>query len=362
MNVLRVAYIVFASSVILFLLVVTSTHVALTTYNESQAASRYRGLPEVVKRNYAHMAPADVDDLLKATATMRYRFAPWVGMRERPVTSRFVNVNAHGIRSNGRPLGSISEIRDAIWFFGGSTTFGYGVTDEESIPAQLEKAIGHPVMNFGVAAFFSAQENLQLVQFLRFGYRPSKVVFLDGINEACDVVDYEAKVDPRFEQLLDLYRWDPKEIAKPVLYAASKLGDRVKTFMGIDRGAPDDDELTCASPEGPRTLRTVHGQMLAEREVLCRLYALECTTFVQPFPGMHGRHDDPQSLPERTRSLYRDKFELLEESFRSAGAIFVTDALDHHLAHAYLDSAHYSSAANKLIAHAIAGHMGAPLR
>lgn len=330
MKVLRVAYVVFANSVILFLVAVTSTHVALTTYHESQAASRYRGLPEVVKRNYAHMAPADVDDLLKATATMRYRFAPWVGMRERPVTSRFVNVNAHGIRSNGRPLGNISEIRDAIWFFGGSTTFGYGVTDEESIPAHLEKAIGQPVMNFGVAAFFSAQENLLLVQFLRFGYRPSEVVFLDGINESCEVVDYQAKVDPKFEALLDRYRWDPVEIAKPVLFAASMLGEWVKNLMGIDRRAPDDDELTCASPEGPHTLRTVHGQMLAEREVLCRLYALECTTFVQPFPGLHGRHDDPQSLPEPTRSLYRDKFALLEGNGRAADAVFVTDALDQH--------------------------------
>ena len=176
MKPLRAAYFIVANTAILFLLIVSITHVALTRYLDYKAATIYRRLPAVVQRNYAHMAPADVADLLKSTATMRYRFAPWIGMKERPTTSRFVNVNELGIRSNGGAPGHRSDIQDAVWFFGGSTTFGYGVADHETIPAQLEAALGQPVVNFGAAAFFSAQENLLLVQTLRHGFRPARRV------------------------------------------------------------------------------------------------------------------------------------------------------------------------------------------
>lgn len=353
------AYIIFANTVLLFLLTVTITHVGLTSYHYLKVASLYHKLSEPARRNYSHMTPADVNDLLKTTATLRYRFAPWVGVRERPTASRFVNVNGYGIRSNGRPFENLSALQDAIWFYGGSTTFGYGVADAETIPAQLETALGRPVMNFGVAGWFSAQEDLLLVQTLRLGYRPAAVVFLDGINEACDVVDGPTQLDPNFEKLLDGYRWDPVEIAKPVLYAFFKLGDKIKLAMGgTDPEAPAGSELTCEQPGGAVPLRTVNARLLAERDVLCRLYALSCTTFVQPFAGVHGRHDDFESLPEPWRQQLRELFADLEGNWRAANAVFVTDALDQLAPHAYVDDVHYSKDASGLIARAIAQHLG----
>lgn len=359
MKPLRTVYVIFTHTVILLLLVVTATHIALTWYQHAKAATIWRRLPAVVRQNYAHMDQGEVADLLQATATMRYRFAPWIGMRERPTTSRFVNVDGYGIRGNGRPMGTLAALQDAIWFFGGSTTFGYGVADRESIPAQLEIALGRPVVNFGVAAFFSAQENLRLMQVMRYGFRPSAVIFLDGINESCEVVD-DQRADPRFEDLLNPYRWEPLEILRPVGYVAWKVRDRVKTFAGIDRPAPEGDELICAGPHGPQPLDVVHARLLAERELLCRLYALECTTFVQPFAGLHGRHEDDQSLSQPERLWYRNKFELLQGNWRASHAIFVTDALDQHPAHAFIDSAHYSPAANTRIAQAMAKHFPGP--
>jgi len=356
MKTLRPAYVIFTHTVLLFLLVVTATHVALSSYLRYKDATALYRLSAIARRNYAHMSQPDAVELLRNTVALRYRFAPWAGMRERPTISRFVNVNEYGIRSNGRPMGSIAALQDAIWFFGGSTTFGYGVADHESIPARLETALARPVVNFGAAAFFSAQENLRLVQVLRYGYRPSRVIFLDGINESCRVVDDE-RADPRFEDLLNAYRWEPLEIVRPVAYVTSKLGDRVAALMGRVPPADPEESLTCDGPEGPRPLNVVHARMLAERDTLCRLYALECTTFVQPFPGLHGRHDDYLSLPQPDRDWYRDKFRLLEGNWRAAGAVFVTDALDRHPDHAFIDSAHYSQAAHQLIAEAMAGHL-----
>jgi len=356
MKAVRAFYVIVTHTVILFLLVVTGTHLALSWYLRNKDATALFRLSPVAQRNYAHMSQPDAAELLRNTVTIRYRFAPWVGMRERPTTSRFVNVDEYGIRSNGRPMGAMTALQDAIWFFGGSTTFGYGVADHESIPARLEATLGLPVINFGAAAFFSAQENLRLFQVLRYGYRPSRVVFLDGINESCAVVDDE-RADPRFEDLLNAYRWEPLEIVRPVAYLAAKLRERARTFMGMPVRVAEGDELICARPEGPQPLSVVHARMLAERESLCRLYALECTTFVQPFPGLHGRHEDYQMLPQSDRDWFRDKFTMLESNWRAAHAVFVTDALDQHPVHAFIDSAHYSQAANLRIAEAMAGHL-----
>lgn len=359
MTPVRPWYAVFTHTVILILLVATGIHLALTWSRASRAATIWQRLPAVAQRNYAHMSVADAGDLLRTTATMRYRFAPWVAMRERPTTSRFVNVDEYGIRSNGRPMRGLAELQDAIWFFGGSTTFGYGVADHESIPARIETILGRPAVNFGAAAFFSAQENLRLVQVLRYGYRPSRVVFFDGINESCRVVDDE-RANPRFEDLLVTYRWEPMEILRPMAYVAGRLRDRLAVAMGRPRRVDPEDSLTCSGPDGPQSLAVVHARMLTERRRLCQVYDLECTTFVQPFPGLHGRHDDYHNLPQTDRDWYRDKFALLEGNWRAANAVFVTDALDRHPDHAFIDDAHYSQAANLRLAQVMAAHLRGP--
>jgi hypothetical protein len=44
----------------------------------------------------------------------------------------------------------------------------------------------------------------------------------------------------------------------------------------------------------------------------------------------------------------------LEPNWRAAGAIFVTDALDHWARHAFNDEVHYSADASRLIAERVA--------
>jgi hypothetical protein len=357
MKLLRTLYFIFANTIILFLLAIIGVHFAITSYYYVKSTPKYRNLSEVVKQNYSNMTPADVDDLLYTTHTMHYQYTPWVGMRVRPMKSRFVNVDIYGIRSNGEARSGDAEIQDAVWFFGGSTTFGFGVADRDTIPAQLEKTMGKRVLNFGVPGFSSAQENLLLIQLLRSGYRPSMVVFLDGINESCEIDDYMEEMKALFEKAQDGYGWDPLEIAKPVIYASARLSKKIKKLIGMESQRPSGDSLMCKSFGKSQPLRTVHAQILAERASFCRLYALECRTFVQPFVGVHGRYDD-LDLPEEERNAMRTIFEHLQDNWRKAGAEFVTDSLDQYEHHAYIDPGHYSAAASRLIAQAIADRLG----
>ena len=130
---LRAPYFIVANTAILLIALELGAHGAITVYHRVAPVLPMTRpttqLADVVKANYAHMASADVDAMLRVTNSLRFRFAPWVGYRQGETTSRFVNVDAYGIRSNGPAPRDVTTIQGAVWFFGGSTTFGYGVAD-----------------------------------------------------------------------------------------------------------------------------------------------------------------------------------------------------------------------------------------
>jgi hypothetical protein len=72
--------------------------------------------------------------------------------------------------------------------FGGSTTFGYGVADGETIPSFLQESLRTcapevRVYNFGQGFFFSSQERILFESLLAAGHVPDAAIFIDGVNE-----------------------------------------------------------------------------------------------------------------------------------------------------------------------------------
>ena len=89
---LRSLYFIVANTAILLLVAELGAHVAITNYHRVGPAlfgtRPTTHLSDVAKANYAHMAPTDVDDLLRTTQSLRFQFAPWIGPREGAVASR----------------------------------------------------------------------------------------------------------------------------------------------------------------------------------------------------------------------------------------------------------------------------------
>jgi hypothetical protein len=87
-----------------------------------------------------------------APGTQRVGSSPWHEQVE-------ININRHGARGSGRDLEKSPEVTRRLLFFGGSTVFGSGIQDSETLPAQLELALGTgwEVWNYGVPAYVPAQ-------------------------------------------------------------------------------------------------------------------------------------------------------------------------------------------------------------
>lgn len=72
----------------------------------------------------------------------------------------------------------------SVFVFGGSTTFGHGVPDGDTVVAELDRLDpGRTWINFAAQAHDSIREVDKLLHLLRKGYRPASVVFVDGLND-----------------------------------------------------------------------------------------------------------------------------------------------------------------------------------
>ncbi len=139
---------------------------------------------------YPGWSEKDVEELLRETYyDARPRYDLIAQVRERATSGRFVNVDPAGFR-RVRDQGPWppDKSTENIFVFGGSTTFGYGVQDSETIASHLQDLVdsGKPavhVYNFGRAAYTSTQEMLLYLSLVRNGYIPNVAIFIDGIND-----------------------------------------------------------------------------------------------------------------------------------------------------------------------------------
>jgi hypothetical protein len=120
-----------------------------------------------------------------------FAYEPYTGFRVKSYRGRFVNVDEDGFRWGARPAPWPPESSAFnVFVFGGSTTFGYGVPDDATIPAALERALQSRlpdrrvhVYNFGRGYYFSTQERVLFERLLGDGHRPDVAVFVDGLND-----------------------------------------------------------------------------------------------------------------------------------------------------------------------------------
>jgi hypothetical protein len=350
---LRPLYFIVANTAILLLTIELGSHAAILLFRQGPHEARFEELPERVRRNYAHMRPEEVEDLIESTAAVRYRFSA-AGFVHQEMSTRFVNINDNGIRANGAERGDVSAMEDAVWVFGGSTTFGFRVADHETIPAHLERMLGRPVVNLGVNGHDSLMENGLLRYYLRTGYRPAMAIFLDGINETCRSDTFGEELTELVERAQTGYEWT---FGMPVAYLYDALRRRIEDLMGTTEPT-EGFELTCIDAGRRNPLRAIHWRAMDERDLLCRLYEIQCRTFVQPFAAVHGPHEDAAFVASAGAAHLRALFAELEEGWRAHGATFVTGALDQSPRHPFIDEIHYSADAGRLIAEAIAAGLG----
>ena len=276
---------------------------------------------------------------------------------------KYVNVT----KFDGRKIENNFNCEKNFYFYGSSLTFGYSAKDTQTIPSYFKEIldINYPksnycVFNFGSASYFSTRENI-LFQTHILNNRIQEndfIFFIDGHSEAGNQKD---RVSRHFEKIFDgvnarmlaelkfsfSFFWNSLPTTK-IYYIAKNLFKKENTKN--ENTKKENNPENMIKGVSKREIKEVFQKNILMRQAICNNLKLNCYTFLQPFPNIHGFYNKKLSKESQHKDPYLEKYDLLKDTKH----IFdISNALDNNIANSFSDPKHYSPESNKLIAKSI---------
>jgi len=366
---IKAVSIVFFGSVLLFTLI--NIFVAYHYPRDTRAIrDRHPAFNETMKTVYERIYKLPISAIREIIAECwmenAWIFEPYVQFRERPRDGKFVNISTDGFRLNSKHHSKTFDHKRprSIFIFGGSTTFGYGVRDEDTIGAHLENLLTRhnatadvAVYNFGRGFYGSSQELLLLKSLVLRGIVPKVAVFIDGVNE-----QFCPTFSSNLAEVFRIVQHDPaaklREVVTslPVVRLASSAYsselatnaiyiNRALRRYSFECGCPDD--ATCHM----QLLRmvTVNKQLV---RTMAKEFGFDVFFILQPMGGYRNRFS---TSPEGTKRpdvapLWRE-YERVTANGQDEHSF--AGILDGYQDEAFVDLLHYTSEVHHMIAEKI---------
>lgn len=316
----------------------------------------------VLKPLYPGLAQNQIRELWKETTDWPFIYHPYTQHRLKPGKGNFIHIDEAGFRYiRDQAPWPPPEHDFNIFIFGGSTTFGWGVPDEETIASHLQdlfrskqKNRGVNVYNFGQGAFFSTQERILFEELLTEGRHPDVAIFIDGINEC-------ALEEPlHTEEIRNFY--DGKRFfflnRTSIVTLTMRIMDRLKSKPALNQIHPI---------EAPKRMVERYFANKKMIEAIASSYKIQTVFIWQPAPLFKY---DPVYQPFLTPRVLQDKQFIfqkevyqLAEQIKSEGGVgknflWLADMQEHMKEPLYVDRIHYSPELCQIIASRIYDFLG----
>ncbi|NWF69283.1 MAG: hypothetical protein HXY40_09355 [Chloroflexi bacterium] len=254
-------------------------------------------------------------------AAVNWTYEPYVLWHTQPFSGQYINIDAQGMRRT--PGSTCTESSYRIFVFGGSTVWGYGVPDDNTLPAYLQAGLPHNVCvrNYGELGYNSTQSLLRLLRLLQAGDVPDMVLFVQGSNDvmvaqrtsSAGSAFYDAQMARAIDSSSGLIASDGA--------AANPLRDwlRSTATYRLLLGAPQtiEDAVWAQPPFDPAFVSGIVDTYLANwraAQALADEYGFVFLAFTQPVLPLVGRPytdeeqrfiwDTPGGLVELFRAVY----------------------------------------------------------
>ena len=242
----------------------------------------------------------------------------------------------------------------AVFFFGGSTIWGNGARDQDTIPSFYANLTGRPARNFGEQAYTAHQGLEMLLWLLQKGERPDAVVFYDGVNDVTQkcrsaLTDFSSAQEARMRAMLD---------RRESLIGALLVPIRVRLAAWWSDRRPEDERFDCDSD--PAKARAVAdallrdwrvARMVAEAEGIKFFAFLQPVAYFSQTPLDHRADLNNEDLEKRKQ--FEIVYPMLRERLAEAAAVDLTAVLDAP-EYIYVDFCHISPNGNARVAAALA--------
>jgi hypothetical protein len=264
---------------------------------------------------YPNLTDAQRTTLLTEVWGRPMIYAPFMEVKEQPISGTYVNVTDEGYRVTS-PQGPwpIDPKNYNIFVFGNSTAFGYGVADNQTIASYLQTRIADAnasdsarktyVYNFGTFSYCSTQERIQFEQFLQAGIKPDLAIFIDGLadfSDASGVLPYTAQLtqamdshDRTARELLDVVTLLPiGRGARHFIFnsgpAASMKADTAHLSQVIDKYVWNKTTIErMATEAGVSTLFVFQPVPMYKYDLTCHLFKGDGITWDRHINGFEG--------------------------------------------------------------------------
>ncbi|WP_291724792.1 SGNH/GDSL hydrolase family protein [Magnetospirillum sp. 64-120] len=292
-------------------------------------------------------------------------YTPFVEFQMQPYDGRNFTITNDGYRINGLSPQDLSRPGRKVFVFGGSTTMGSGVANEQTIPAAIERrlhAAGHKdvqVFNFGVVSYFSSQELIAFQRRLTAGQKPDAVVFIDGLNDFyyCTIPDQSSWYERLMQTTMARSRMplglELANRSNVVQLARALSGDRASIIREWGRFCQGEDDIR----------KVIHRMDTNRRmiDAMARQLGIEAIMVQQPVPTYafdNSRRPYPVSDELLGYHINSKRGYPLMAQMRQQGKLWTNNVLWldelQPETNPYIDTVHYSPDFNDLIGTTIA--------
>ncbi len=330
-------------------------------------------LSDVIKLESFSLTPPDV---AKATAaefdayadTQPFVFNPWTTFMLAPVKGQYLNV-VEGPLFNHRitPGSATGDGSFKIWCFGGSTLYGFGVPDDQSVPSHLARILnergqlgGVEVVNYGQPYWFSGVELAAYNALLTEENKPDIVIFLDGLNDMAHLV--AGRTTPFFADqgnvAWERRRNDARRLLPWLSINESFPLTRVARYLQNVAGETQDD-VGVFRERNSFTASQVSAAFfnnMRKARVLSEAFGVRSIFLLQPVPwfGSYATEDVDTSFGFGSKQVAIEAYTEMAAQFGDRQDAFSLQGVlwDHPAP--FVDNIHYSDDANRLLATEIA--------
>ena len=127
-----------------------------------------------LRKVYNFKTEKELNEFLNETFVVPLEYDPFCQWKTKTISGKYMNVHPAGFRyvPNSCPPWPPDPKNCNIFVFGGSTTFGAGVADDQTVPFLLQQCLRQNwlseainVYNFGVGSYFSSMERAFFVTY-----------------------------------------------------------------------------------------------------------------------------------------------------------------------------------------------------
>ena len=294
-------------------------------------------------------------------------YRPWVIWRRPPFAGTMIHVDAEGLRVT--PGAQCGPGAFTVFTFGGSTMWGTGAADGQTIAADLQEMLRarlkRPicVKNFGETGYTSTQEVVQLMLRLRAGERPDLVIFYDGVNDvAAGYESGRAGAHINLRPIADRFAGvGDASLGSRLLRSSAWFSLFRRYFAAHPHGPPV--SYRSLGVDAPSLGRAVVDTYLAQRRLvaaLAREYGFRAAFFWQPVimvgakPFTREERRIDRAIDPAKRDLYAATYRFMSEAVRRAPDLYdVSGVFDGIHAPVWIDPFHVTPLGDELVARAM---------